>query len=59
MKFGELKRGGETFIGPTNDNSVEHDYSDSNDDDDDSDYCPFEVAGEDRTTKTKNTVIQK
>jgi hypothetical protein len=39
--------GGDTFVGPTNDESVEQDHSDDDDDDDDSDYCPSEDAGED------------
>jgi hypothetical protein len=39
--------GGETLVGPTNDESVEQDHIDNDDDEDDSDYCPSEDAGED------------
>jgi hypothetical protein len=39
--------GGDSFVGPTNDESLEQDHSDNDDDDDDSDYSPSEDEGED------------
>ncbi len=46
--------GGETFVGPANDDSVEQDHSDDDDDDEDSDYCPSEGADEDSDDDDEN-----